>query len=58
MQISCPYGYRTGALCSMSCDPGKVRVGKPDVKCEEASGGLTGNWNWGSQRPFCNGEQK
>ena len=56
MQISCPYGYRTGAICNISCDPGKVMVGKTEVKCEEAYGGISGTWNWGSKQAICNGK--
>ena len=55
-RISCPYGYRTGSVCSFSCDPGKTLVGDTVVKCDESGTRMYGVWKWGNgQQSTCKG---
>ncbi|KAH3787396.1 hypothetical protein DPMN_165520 [Dreissena polymorpha] len=45
-RVSCPDGTRTGALCAISCEPGKKLLGIDSVSCEQTMDGLFGVWNW------------
>ncbi|XP_053381797.1 sushi, von Willebrand factor type A, EGF and pentraxin domain-containing protein 1-like [Mercenaria mercenaria] len=54
VHIDCPHGYRTGARCDISCDPGKILNGSNDVGCNKSPAGLYGEWNWkGGQQTVC-----
>ncbi|XP_052228764.1 uncharacterized protein LOC127842990 isoform X2 [Dreissena polymorpha] len=54
MRIDCPFGYRSGFYCNISCDPGKVVKGNAFVVCDKSPKGLYGFWNWqDGQQAIC-----
>jgi len=53
-RIDCPYGYRTGFFCNISCDAGKTLFGSDFVVCDKSNQGLFGAWNWeGGHQTVC-----
>jgi len=56
-RIDCPYGYRTGFYCNITCDAGKTMFGSEFVVCDKSIQGLFGAWNWqGGQQTTCKSE--
>lgn len=54
VRVGCPYGYRTGSYCNITCEPGKTLTGSDFVTCDRDPDGFYGLWNWqGGKQSTC-----